>query len=201
MGFLTGSASFVRYRVEGELPENFMNFVAERVASFSFRDIDDTFDEYSVGWVSVSNMFDSSFRYASYQAGDFIILTLRVDERKISSAVLKKMTAKEEERVKLERELPRLSRGHRMEIKENVRLMLMKKAVPVPAVYDLAWNLAESTLTFFSTNKKAQAVLEDFFKECFELRLILQIPYLTAFQLLGAEEEEKLAAAAPAIFL
>ena len=42
MGFLNGSASFVRFSVEGELPENFWDFVAERIMAFSFKDIDDT---------------------------------------------------------------------------------------------------------------------------------------------------------------
>ena len=87
MGFLSGSASFVRFSVEGELPENALDFIADRVIAFSFRDIDDTFDEYSIGWVSVLNMFDSQFKYASYAAGDYITLTLRVDERKVSPAI------------------------------------------------------------------------------------------------------------------
>ena len=40
MGFLKGSASFVRFSVEGELPENPLYFIADRVVSFCFRDID-----------------------------------------------------------------------------------------------------------------------------------------------------------------
>ena len=90
MGLLKGSASFVRFSVEGELPENLLDFVADRMISFSFQDIDDTYDEYSIGWVSILNMFDSQFKYASYVAGDYITLTLRIDERKVSPAILEK---------------------------------------------------------------------------------------------------------------
>lgn len=201
MGLLSGSTSFVRYVVEGDLPENFWYFAAERIAAFSFKDIDDTFDEYSIGWVSVLNMFDSDFSYASYQAGDYIVLTLRIDERKVSPAILKKFAQKEEERVKKERQVPRLSRAHRQEIKENVRLMLVTKAVPQSAVYDLAWNLADQTLLFFSTSIKAQAVLEDFFKETFGLRIILQIPYVTAEHLLDQGELASLSRLKPEIFV
>jgi hypothetical protein len=32
----------------------------------SFKDIDDTMDEYSIGWVSVADMFDAGFAYSSY---------------------------------------------------------------------------------------------------------------------------------------
>jgi len=183
------------------LPDNFWEFVAERLGSFSFRDIDDTFDEYSIGWVSVENMFDSEFAYSSYQAGDYIVLSMRIDERKVAPAVLKKFCMKEEERVKKERQVPRLSRAHRQEIKENIQLQLVKKAVPVGAIYDLCWNLADSTLFFFSTSNKAQAILEDFFKESFNLQLILQIPYLTAEHLLAPEERQALADLKPQIFV
>ncbi len=201
MGFLSGSASFVRFSVEGELPENVWDFIAERVAAFSFQDIDDTYDEFSIGWVSVINMFDSDFAYASYANGDYVTLTLRTDERKVSPAILKKFCTKEEERLKKERQLPKIGKAMKTEIKERMHSELMRKAVPVPAVYDLCWNLAESTLLFFSTNKKAQAQLEDFFKETFGLTIMQQIPYLTAEHLIDEEESVRLASIGADIFV
>jgi len=193
MGILSNSASFVRYRVEGEPPADFWSFAAERIAQYTFRDIDDNYDERSVGWVSVLNMFDSEFAYSSYAAGDYLVLSLRIDERKVSPAALKKYTLKEEERIKREKQIPRLSRDHRQEIKEQMRLMLIKRAVPIPAVYDLAWNLAEGSLLFFSTNQKAQGELEEFFKETFGLYLMQQIPYITGNLLLNPDEAERMA--------
>lgn len=201
MGLLTGSASCVRYAVEGDLPTNFWDFVAERIAAFSFRDIDDSFDEYSIGWVSVENMFDSEFAFNSYRVGDYIVLGLRIDERKVAPAVLKKFCLKEEERIKKERQIPRLSRAHRQEIKQIIQLQLVKKAIPIGTTYDLCWNLAEGTLLFFSTSNKAQAVLEEFFKETFGLRLLLQIPYLAAEHLLAPHQRDALADLKPQIFV
>ena len=201
MGFISGSASFVRFSVDGDLPENVWDFIAERVAAFSFQDIDETYDEFSIGWVSVINMFDSDFAYASYANGDYVTLTMRTDERKVSPAILKKFCAKEEERVKKERQIPKIGKAMKTEIKERMRTELMRKAVPIPAVYDLCWNLAESTLLFFSTNKKAQAQLEDFFKETFGLTIMQQIPYLTAEHLIDEEESVRLATIGPDIFV
>ena len=63
-----------------------------------------------------------------------IVLSMRIDERKVPSAVLKKFCMKEEERARKEKQVPKLSRGHRLDIKESVKLMLTKKAVPIPAV-------------------------------------------------------------------
>jgi len=201
MGLLGNSASFVRFAVEGDMPDNFWDFAAERIAARSFRDIDDSFEEYSIGWVSIVNMFDSAFAYASYAAGDYIAMSMRVDERKVPAAVLKKYCMKEEERVKKERQVPKLSRAKRLEIKENMHLMLIKKAVPVPSVHDLCWNLANNTVLFSSTSVKVHAALEDFFKDTFDLHLVLQVPYMTALHLLGPEREQDLARMEPSLFV
>jgi len=187
MGALTGAASFMRFSVEGDLPDSFWDFAAERIAAHSFQDIDDSLEEYSIGWVSVANMFDAGFTYASYAAGDYVALSLRVDERKVSPAVLKKCVLKEEERIKRERQVPKLSRSAMLEIKERVRTQLVRKSVPVPAVYDLVWSLSDGMLFFFSTNKKAMVLLEELFKETFGLSLVLQIPWNTALHVAGPE--------------
>lgn len=201
MGLLTNSASFVRFSVEGEPPADFWDFAAERIKQKAFRDIDDNYDERSVGWVSCLNMFDNEFTNSSYAAGDYVILSLRIDERKVAPAALKKYTMKEEERIKRERQIPRLSRDHRSEIKDNMRLMLLKRAVPIPAVYDMVWNLADNTVLFFSTGQKAIGELEEFFKETFDLHLMLQIPYIAAGYLLGADEADRLADISPEILI
>ncbi|MCF6186473.1 MAG: recombination-associated protein RdgC [Desulfobulbaceae bacterium] len=170
----------MRFTVEGELPDRFWDFIAERVVAHSFTDIDDNMEEYSIGWVSVANMFDSEFNYASYAAGDYVVLSMRIDERKVSPAVLKKFTMKEEERIKREKQLPKLSRSVRIEIKERVRTELVRKSAPIPVIYDLCWNVTDNTLLFFSTSKKAMVQLEDLFRDTFDLSVMLQIPWTAA---------------------
>jgi len=201
MGLLSRTSTFVRYSVEGQLPDKFWDFAAERIAQFSFRDIDETFDEYSIGWVSVDNMFDSTFAHASYAVGDQIVLAMRIDERKVSPTLLKKFSLKEEDRLKKERQIPRLSRSQRVQIKEDIRLQLVKKALPVPSVYELSWNLANNTVLFFSISTKAQSILEDFFKECFGFTVILQVPYLAAVNLLDDSQQERLKEIQPEILV
>ena len=201
MSFLKGTASFVRFSVDGQLPENSLDFIAKRIMAFSFKDIDETYDEYSIGWVSVLNMFDTQFAYASYIAGDYITLTLRIDERKVSPAILKKIQQKEEEKVRLERQVPRLSRSVRVQIKERIKTELMRKAIPIPATFELCWNLSNSTLLFFSTNKKVHSVVEDFFKESFGLLIRQQIPYVVAEHLVDEEFLSRLSSLSPEIFV
>ena len=201
MGLLAGSASFTRFRVEGELPQNTWDFIAEQVVKHCFKDIDETLDELSIGWVAVGDMFDSRFSYGSYAAGDYVTLSLRVDERKVSGAVLKKFAAKEEARIKEEKELRRLSRTVRLEIKERIKTELMRKSPPVPAVYDLCWNVAEGTVLFFSNGRKPLSLLEELFKETFGLALVMQVPWNSALQLLDEQERAKLDSLQPAFLL
>ncbi len=202
MALLNGSASFMRFVVSGDLPrDNFWDFIAERVVAHSFKDIDDNLEEYSIGWVSVANMFDSEFAYASYAAGDFVVLTMRVDERKVSPAVVRKFVLKEEERIKKERQLPKLSRSVRLEIKDRIQTELVRKSAPVPVLYDLYWNLASNTVFFFSTSKKALAQLEELFKDTFDCSLVLQIPWTSAWQLLKENETDKLDMLQPAVLI
>lgn len=201
MGLVGGSVSFVRFGIEGELPENSWDFIADRVASFSFVDIDDGYDEYSIGWVSVLNMFDSGFRYGSYGVGDYVVLSMRVDERKVSPSILKKIVAKEEERVKLETQVPKLARSKKIEIKERIQAELIRKSIPAPSVYDLCWNLTDGTVLFFTTNKKAHVLLEDFFKESFGLFLKQQIPYIVAEQIMDEEQYDGLESVRPDTFV
>lgn len=201
MGLLKGTASFVRFSVEGSLPENPLDFIAKRVIAFSFKDIDDTYDEYSIGWVSILNMFDTQFAFASYVVGDYITLTLRVDERKVSPAILKKFVQKEEERIRLEQQVPRLGRSVKVQIKERIRTELMRKAIPIPATFELCWNLSNATLLFFSTNKKVHSLLEDYMKESFGVLIRQQIPYLTAEHLVGEDNFMRLEGMTPEIFV
>jgi DNA recombination-dependent growth factor C len=201
MGFLKGTASFVKFSVDGQLPENSLDFIANRVVAYSFQDIDDTYDEYSIGWVSILNMFDSQFAFASYVAGDYITLTLRIDERKVSPAILKKFVQKEEERVRREQQVPKLSRSTKVQIKERLRTELMRKAIPIPSTFELCWNLSHSTLLLFSTNQKVHAILEDFFKESFNLLIRQQIPYTIAEHLVDEEQAALLERLSPEIFV
>jgi len=194
MSFTSGTASFVRYRVEGEIPADFWNFAAERINAHAFRDIDDSFEEISIGWVSLAGMFDSSFSEASYVAGDYLAMALRVDERRVAPAALKKFCLKEEQRLIREQQIPKLSRSQKVEIKENMRLKLLKQAVPIPALYEMCWSLANNQVTFFSTSAKAQTTFEELFRDTFDLDAVLEIPYTLAMNLLpeGAAAIENL---------
>lgn len=170
MGLLKGKASFVTFKVLGDLPEgDCVGFILDRLRANAFTDIDDTFDEASVGWVDIEDMFSAEFTWAVNS--NYMTVAMRIDERIVPGAVLKKYVAKEEMRVKAERQVPRLSRATRMDIKERVRVDLVRKAKPAPRVVEVVWDLNSKTLTVFSTSAKLVGYVEMFFHETFQLPL------------------------------
>jgi DNA recombination-dependent growth factor C len=170
MGLLKGKASFVTFKVLGDLPEgDYVGFILDRLRANAFTDIDDTFDEASVGWVDIEDMFSAEFTWAINS--NYMTVAMRIDERIVPGAVLKKYVAKEEMRVKAERQVPRLSRATRLDIKERVRVDLVRKAKPAPKVVEVVWDINSMTLTIFSTSAKLVGYVEMFFHETFQLPL------------------------------
>lgn len=187
MGLITGKASFVKLGVTGQLPDSPLEFIRSKVMALSFKDIDEAYDEYSIGWVSLLDMLDPEFVTCDIVVGAYVAMALRVDERKVSAAVLKKFIRKEEQRIMKEKGLPRLGRRYKIEIKERIRTELIRKAKPAPSVFEILWNLDQETVFFFSTNARAQALLEDFFQQSFGLQLVRMVPFTIGLNLLRSD--------------
>jgi DNA recombination-dependent growth factor C len=204
MGLLNGKGTaFIKFKVGDHrvLPSgDFYGFAEEAIRNHAFRDIDDNYDEISAGWVSVNDMLDGEFDNDSWRVGDYLLLSLRVDERKVPAATLKKLVLKETKRIQRERQIPRLSRDHQNEIKEMVRLNLLKRAVPQPAVYDMAWDLNSGILLFFSTSANPLSALEQIFHQTFGVHIVQQVPYLLA-QRFAPTEEDLVASLTPSNFI
>lgn len=170
MGLLKGKASFTTFKVPTFVQTfDIITFVRDQLRAFAFRDIDDTFDNVSVGWVSIHDMFSVDFSSAitSY----YVAMALRIDERTVPGAVFRKFVAKEEQRFREERQVRRLSRMTRLQIKERVHAELVRKAKPAPKVVEMVWNTHLSTLTVFTTGSRVLNIVEAFFKETFGLAI------------------------------
>ena len=118
-------------------------------------------------------------------------MSLRIDTRRIAPLTLKAALLREEMIYKKRTNNEPLSKKEKDLIREQVRSSLMKKALPVPVLYDVCWNTATGILLFFSASRKANAEFMDFFMSTFELALIPLFPYELA-QMLGAGKKVKL---------
>ena len=83
MGLYTGSASYVRYKVEGELHGSLKETGLLRLKECSFRELDELSGrDRTIGWVSVENMASIFFDDLHFAKDPYIAVSLRIDTRR-----------------------------------------------------------------------------------------------------------------------
>jgi hypothetical protein len=200
---MSASGSFTRYKIVGDVPDALLRDPVGALTHHAFQDIDATADERSFGWVSFEDMLDNRFAAAPPQKANFLLFTLRLDTRRISPAVFKKhlRVALDAER-KTGKEDGRnfLTKDRKTEIAEQVRLRLMARSLPIPAVFDVVWNLDTHDVWLCSTNSKVRELFEDLFTLTFELHLEQMTPAFLAARILGEARAKELEDIEPSPF-
>ncbi|MDQ7831705.1 MAG: hypothetical protein RDU30_08230 [Desulfovibrionaceae bacterium] len=203
MPLLSASGSFTRYKIAGDVPDAVLRDPVDILKHHAFQDIDATADERSFGWVSFEDMLDNRFASAPPQKAHYLLFALRLDTRRISPAVFKKHL-----RVALDAERQAgkedgrnfLTKDRKTEIAEQVRLRLMARSLPIPAVFDVVWNTDTHDVYLNSTNSKVQELFEDMFTLTFELHLERMTPAFLAARILGEVRTKELEDIEPSPF-
>lgn len=185
MGIFKGSATLSRYQVKGDNPPDFWDFVDRRIRANVFLDIEQGTDESAVGWVSAHDFMDTGFAYAAYALDPYIVLGMRVDQRKLSTSLVRKYLRIEMKKALAARDGRPLSRHDREELKEKVRLDLLRRIPPTTQVYEVCWDTAKAELWLGAAGRGVRDLLEDLFRRTFDLALIPRLPYLVAGDLIG----------------
>ncbi len=204
MGFLSSSVSYTRYRVVGDIPESLWREVPERLKKNAFQDIDHTAEERSFGWVCFDDYLDPEWKSAPPEKGEYLVWSLRLDTRRIQPAVFKKhfeLALRQFKESIKDDDKKFISKGRKTEIREQVALRLRAKSLPVPAVFEAAWNMHTGVILFGSTNAKARALFEDCFTLTFEMELEPQTPFFLASRMLGEEAVSRLENIEPTVFI
>ena len=185
MGILAASGSFTRYAVVEELTGQLAAELHERLARHSFRDIDDTADERSFGWVCLDDWLDSFWRAAPPEKAHYLAFSLRLDTRRVPPAVFKKhflLAVKAEKEAMKETGKSFITKDRKSEIKDQVMLKLRTRFLPIPAVFDAVWNLRSNRVYLATTNSKVRVMFEEHFAMSFGLNLELLTPYFLALR-------------------
>lgn len=188
MGFANSSCSFSRFLIIDPVPDALINDLPERLAKFAFKDIEDMPEMQAYGWVSFEDMLDSKWETAPPFKGAYAIFSLRLDTRRIPAGVIKKHVAlaMKEEKAKLaEHNQKFISRERKKELREQVVLKLRERFLPVPAEFNVLWNLQTGEVWFTSVQSKMIDLFMEYFLTSFELHLEQITPYTLAIKLLG----------------
>lgn len=195
MAFVKASTSFTRFRITDTIPNELWSELPEKLKQFAFREIEDSAEERGWGWVCFDDMLDSYWRTAPPEKGAYFTFSLRLDTRRVPAAVIKKhftLALREEERKIKEQGKKFVSRERKKEIKEQVMLKLRANTYPIPAEFQVVWNIQDNIVFFASTQGKMVDLFMDYFTHSFDLHLEPLTPYALAVHLEGDEVMDKL---------
>ncbi len=205
MGILSSSTALTRYRIVETVPKGLWGDVQERLERYSFQDIDATAEEQAFGWVCFDNMLDPEWASAPPQkGGEHLAFGLRLDTRRIPASVMKKhyrIGLEELEQKNKERGNKYVGREQKQELREQTKLRLLARVLPVPAVFDVVWNTSTNRVYFASTRDSMQDLFEDLFTRTFGLHLEPLTPYYLALASLGQEGRTAVEAYEPGTFI
>jgi len=167
MGIMSNTVSIYQYKVAGK-PGN-AAWVQECLNRDRFVPIDTTADEEASGWVNLHDHTSSDFGNENvFRRDPYYAFTLRKDQRKVPSAVLKNLV--EKECAKWLEDRPAISRmpyKRKAEIRENLHASLLSKTFPVPSTYDLVWNAETGILMVANITERVLDMVEDSFESTF----------------------------------
>lgn len=195
MSFLNASTSFTRFRILDPVPSALWPTIPDKLRQFCFRDIDDTSEERAWGWVCFDDMLDTQWRTAPPEKGEFLTFSLRLDTRRIPAAVIKKYTAlslRDEEERNKQQGKKFISRERKKELKEQVKLRLLSRFLPIPAEFNVVWSTTSNMVYFASTQSKMCDLFMEYFTLTFDLHLEAMTPYQLAASMLDENAMSRL---------
>jgi recombination associated protein RdgC len=188
MGLISGAASVMQFAVYGAPPaEDSDGWLGRCLAGDGFRNIDETADEESIGWVQFDDNLVAGFAHSgTFRRDHFVIAALRKDQRKLPGFLVRRLYAREcETWLNQHPHVPRVPRGARDEIREQVKLSLLQRTLPTPSIIELIWNTETRTMTAAATSTRAIDFLTERFKLAFTgLTLMPLHPMLRAERVL-----------------
>lgn len=168
MSFLDKTTSFTLFQLTN-LPDGILGSFGEKLRQYAFMPIDDDTELASCGWASMEDMEDFDFTNG-FEINKYFYFAFRVDTRKIAPAVFNRhfelaLKKEEQELAKIGKKY--IGKERRKEIKEQVRLMLLSKTLPTPAVYDVVWDFTRNIIYFACTNKKIVELFGNYLLQTF----------------------------------
>ncbi len=195
MSFLKSTTSFTRFIVLDEVSKDVLYNIPELLKQYAFKDIDNITLERALGWTSFDDLLDTQWERSIPEKADYICFSLRLDTRRIPPAVFKKyvrLALMEEEKKILEVGKKFVPKDRKAEIKEQVRLQLLSRFLPIPAEFQAIWLVEKQRVYFASTQAKVIESFMEHFILTFGVHLEQITSYPLAIELLGEEVGVKL---------
>jgi len=181
VGLLSASTTIVRFVAEPPRPLD-RDAVARAVSRRAFRELaaDDGEARDAFGWVGIHDPFATALDAADLFFQHYLTVGFRWDRRSVPPKLLWLERRRAEDARRAESETGRLGRAVRKEIKAEVEARLLRRALPVPRLFDCVWNLETGRLYFTGRLRPAREAFVETFRQTFGAAPVPMIPWVAA---------------------
>jgi DNA recombination-dependent growth factor C len=195
MSLLQGSLSLRRFLVLGPVPTE--EELQEGLAKDCFRPFEDGLEEERMGWCDWRNLLIAPPDRDWVVQERFAIFALRLDSRKVPSALLKAQVDLRLTTLQKEKDLAFVGKEARISLQDEVKADLLRKVLPTPKVSEVAWDLKGGMLWTTAASVKTQSALIGLFIKSFGCELQPLAPLIMAGRMLPHIPVESLMALDP----
>ncbi len=178
MSLLSGSLTAQRFMALGPVPD-FSDLMAGLVQD-QFRPFQDGLEEERFGWCDWRNLLVSPPEEDWVEQDRFWVFALRLDTRKVPAALLKSHVDLRITSVMKEKDLAFIGKEARISLADEVKAELVRKVIPSPKCYEVAWDRKGGMVWTTAGSAKAQGVLASLFMKSFGVELHALAPLLLA---------------------
>lgn len=195
MSMLQGTVSLKRFLVLGPVPDP-----ADLQAGLEqdqFRPFQDGLEEERLGWCDWRNPLITPPDPDWVGQDRFAVFGLRIDTRRVPSALLKAHVDLRLQALQKEKDLAFVGKEARISLADEVKVELLRKVLPTPKVVEVAWDLKGGILWTTASSSKAQGALTGLFMKSFGCEVHPLAPLVLAGRIRPALPVERLMALDP----
>jgi len=181
MSLLQGSLSLRRFLVLGPVPAE--QDLLEGLQQDQFRPFEDGLEEERLGWCDWRNPLICPPEGDWVLQERFAIFGLRIDTRRVPSALLKAYVDLRTQQLMKEKDLAFVGKEARISLQDEVKVELLRKVLPTPKVVEVAWDLKGGVLWTTASSSKTQGAITSLFMKSFGCELQPLAPLLLAGRL------------------
>lgn len=190
MPILRGATTFSRYRVETDKSKSpaWKRTIAAALRTRAFEPLKpEGPEERSAGFVELHDRDESQFSPASLYELEYALFSLRVDEVKIPSSVIKDQLERWSRAFQNENHRPP-GRKEKNDAKQEIRSRLRTRFPLATRTFDVSWNLDSGQLQIWAGSRKAVEEVEAAIELALKVKLVPLVPVSVAGALGIAEK-------------
>jgi recombination associated protein RdgC len=198
VGILTGAMTVRRFRVVGDVPDDFRSTYAHRLDEYAFREkpVEQGKEEVE-GWVQVHNLLDTTFEDPNrWLYNNLAVFALRVDKKTLPAKLFQATLKKRCEAWCQARGAERCPGSVKKQLKEELEAEWLKRTLPRVAVTECCWNLTGGYLLLASLSDSSADRFKKRFYRTFGLKMVNWSPLDWVG---GDDATERMLAVGPAI--